>query len=132
MACVSDHVRLEGHGLRERTGSHQEGRAIELQKSQPPQDKKELSSRSKHRVPPLVGALSRDADESLTRVLTSHRLLYTPYYTFKRLLMQAMNIFWTLNERFHQASLLSRARNSRNPINGSACSRQIARTEETA
>jgi hypothetical protein len=47
------------------------------------------------RALPLAEAVSRDFNEQLTRVLTSRRLLYTPYDTFERLLTQVMNIFRT-------------------------------------
>jgi hypothetical protein len=50
------------------------------------------------RALPLVEAISRDFNEQLTRVLTSHRLLYTPYDTFERLLSQVMNIFRTWDD----------------------------------
>ena len=50
------------------------------------------------RALPLVEAISRDFNEQLTRVLTSHRLLYTPYDTFERLLTQVMNIFRTWDD----------------------------------
>ena len=50
------------------------------------------------RALPLVGAISRDFNEQLTRVLTSHRLLYTPYDAFERLLTQAMNNFRTWDD----------------------------------
>jgi hypothetical protein len=35
---------------------------------------------------PLVEAISRDFNDQLLRVLTSHQLPYTPYETFDRLL----------------------------------------------
>jgi hypothetical protein len=47
------------------------------------------------RALPLVEAISRDFNDRLLRVLTSHRLPYTPYETFERLLAQTMNIFRT-------------------------------------
>ena len=50
------------------------------------------------RALPLVEAISRDPNEQLTRVLTSHRLLYTPYDTFESLLTQVMNIFRTWDD----------------------------------
>jgi len=50
------------------------------------------------RALPLVEAISRDFNEQLSRVLTSHRLLYTPYDTFERLLTQVMNIFRTWDD----------------------------------
>ncbi|KAL1671265.1 hypothetical protein EV122DRAFT_226872, partial [Schizophyllum commune] len=33
---------------------------------------------------PLVEAISRDFNDQLLRILTSHRLAYTPYETFDR------------------------------------------------
>lgn len=45
------------------------------------------------RALPLVEAISRDFNDQLLRILTSHRLLYTPYETFERLLAQTTAIF---------------------------------------
>ncbi|KAG6328669.1 hypothetical protein ID866_10419 [Astraeus odoratus] len=50
----------------------------------------------------LVEAISRDFNDQLLRVLTPHRLPYTPYDTFDWLLSQTMNIFrtWDGSEKF--------------------------------
>lgn len=45
------------------------------------------------RALPLVEAISRDFNDTLLRVLTSHRLAYTPYETFERLMKQTQDIF---------------------------------------
>ncbi len=45
------------------------------------------------RALPLVEAISRDFNDQLLRVLTSHRLPYTPYDTFDRHLAQTQAIF---------------------------------------
>ncbi|QRW27158.1 dynein heavy chain, cytoplasmic [Rhizoctonia solani] len=45
------------------------------------------------RALPLVEAISRDFNDQLLRVLTSHRLTYAPYETFDRLLKQTQEIF---------------------------------------
>src|ERR1700730_5871201 len=55
--------------------------------------KLKLSPYPIRRALPLVEAISRDFNDQLLRVLTSHRLPYTPYETFDRLLSQTMTIF---------------------------------------
>ncbi|KAI9448759.1 cytoplasmic dynein heavy chain 1 [Russula earlei] len=50
------------------------------------------------RALPLVEAISRDFNDQLLRILTSHRLLYTPYETFERLLAQTTAIFRTWDD----------------------------------
>ncbi|KAJ8487938.1 hypothetical protein ONZ45_g14141 [Pleurotus djamor] len=50
------------------------------------------------RALPLVEAISRDFNDQLLRILTSHRLPYTPYDTFERLLNQTTNIFQTWDD----------------------------------
>src|SRR5713226_1526200 len=57
--------------------------------------KLKLSPYPIRRALPLVEAISRDINGQLLHVLTSHRLSYTPYETFDRLLGQTMDIFWT-------------------------------------
>ncbi|KAE9394324.1 dynein heavy chain protein 2 [Gymnopus androsaceus JB14] len=52
-----------------------------------------------HRALPLVEAISRDFNDVLLRILVSHRLAYTPYETFDRLLSQTMQIFQTWDEQ---------------------------------
>lgn len=48
--------------------------------------KLKLSPYPIRRALPLVEAISRDFNDQLLRVLTSHRLPYTPYDTFERLM----------------------------------------------
>ena len=50
------------------------------------------------RVLPLVEAISRDLNDVLLRILTSHRLAYTPYPSFELLLEQTMGIFRTWDD----------------------------------
>lgn len=60
------------------------------------------------RALPLVEAISRDFNEQLLRVLTSHRLLYTPYETFERLITQSMNIFRTWDDQIKEFTNVAR------------------------
>jgi hypothetical protein len=60
------------------------------------------------RALPLVEAISRDFNDQLVRVLTSHRLLYTPYDTFDRLLTQIMNIFRTWDDSIKDFTSVAR------------------------
>jgi hypothetical protein len=60
------------------------------------------------RALPLVEAISRDFNEQLLRILTSHRLLYTPYDTFERLLSQTMAIFRTWEELMKEFTNVAR------------------------
>ena len=55
--------------------------------------KLKLSPYPIRRALPLVEAISRDFNDPLLRVLTSHRLLYTPYEMFDWLLSQTAAIF---------------------------------------
>ncbi len=55
--------------------------------------KLKLSPYPIRRALPLVEAISRDFNEQILRVLTSHRLAYQPYEQFERLLGQTMSIF---------------------------------------
>jgi Dynein heavy chain, N-terminal region 1 len=57
--------------------------------------KLKLSPYSIRRALPLVEAISRDFNNQLLRVLTSHRLPHTPYETFDRL---STNIFRTWDD----------------------------------
>ena len=50
------------------------------------------------RALPLVEAISRDFNDVLLRILASHRLTYTPYPTFERLLAQTTGIFRTWDD----------------------------------
>ncbi|KAI8983292.1 dynein heavy chain [Trametes punicea] len=56
----------------------------------------------------LVEAISRDFNDQLLRVLTSHRLLYTPYDTFERLLSQTMAIFRTWDDHMKEFTNIAR------------------------
>ena len=60
--------------------------------------KLKLSPYPVRRALPLVEAISRDFNEQLLRVLTSHRLAYQPYETFERLLGQTTAIFRTWDD----------------------------------
>jgi hypothetical protein len=55
--------------------------------------KLKLSPYPIRRALPLVEAISKDFNDQLLRVLSSQRLLYTPYDTFERLLSSAMENF---------------------------------------
>ena len=72
------------------------------------------------RALPLVEAISRDFNDQLLRILTSHRLPYTPYDTFERLLSQTLNIFRTWDEQMKEftnvAREVARKRNGFIPI----------------
>ena len=46
-----------------------------------------------HQALPLVEAMSRDFNDVFLRILTSHRLAYTPYPSFERLLAQTTGMF---------------------------------------
>lgn len=69
------------------------------------------------RALPLVEAISRDFNDQLLRILTSHRLPYTPYDTFERLLSQTLNIFRTWDDQMKEftnvAREVARKRNER-------------------
>lgn len=60
------------------------------------------------RALPLVEAISRDFNEQLLRILTSHRLPYTPYETFDRLLGQTQNIFRTWDDQIKEFTNVAR------------------------
>ena len=60
--------------------------------------KLKLSPYPIRRALPLVEAISRDFNDVLLRILTSHRLAYTPYPTFERLLAQTTGIFRTWDD----------------------------------
>ncbi|KAF8919991.1 dynein heavy chain [Mucidula mucida] len=60
------------------------------------------------RALPLVEAISRDFNDQLLRILTSHRLPYTPYETFDRLLSQTMNIFRTWDDLMKEFTNVAR------------------------
>ncbi|PCH33132.1 dynein heavy chain [Wolfiporia cocos MD-104 SS10] len=57
--------------------------------------KLKLSPYPIRRALPLAEAISRDFNDQILRVLTSHRLLYTPYDTFERLMAHTIDIFQT-------------------------------------
>lgn len=60
------------------------------------------------RALPLVEAISRDFNDQLLRVLTSYRLLYTPYETFERLLSSTMAIFRTWDDHMKEFTNVAR------------------------
>ncbi|KAJ8475485.1 hypothetical protein ONZ51_g6524 [Trametes cubensis] len=70
--------------------------------------KLKLSPYPIRRALPLVEAISRDFNDQLLRVLTSHRLLYTPYDTFERLLSQTMAIFRTWDDHMKEFTNIAR------------------------
>ncbi|KAG2064001.1 cytoplasmic dynein heavy chain 1 [Suillus decipiens] len=70
--------------------------------------KLKLSPYPIRRALPLVEAISRDFNDQLLRVLTSHRLSYTPYETFDRLLGQTMNIFRTWDDLIKEFTNVAR------------------------
>ncbi|EGN94189.1 hypothetical protein SERLA73DRAFT_97057 [Serpula lacrymans var. lacrymans S7.3] len=70
--------------------------------------KLKLSPYPIRRALPLVEAISRDFNDQLLRVLTSHRLPYTPYETFDRLLSLAMNIFRTWDDLIKEFTNVAR------------------------
>ncbi|KAJ7243639.1 dynein heavy chain, N-terminal region 1-domain-containing protein [Mycena rebaudengoi] len=60
------------------------------------------------RALPLVEAISRDFNDQLLRILTSHRLPYTPYETFDRLLGQVTAIFRTWDDLIKEFTNVAR------------------------
>ncbi|KAA1475369.1 cytoplasmic dynein heavy chain 1 [Dentipellis sp. KUC8613] len=70
--------------------------------------KLKLSPYPIRRALPLVEAISRDFNEQLLRILTSHRLLYTPYETFERLLAQATAVFRTWDDLIKEFTNVAR------------------------
>ncbi|KAF8139617.1 dynein heavy chain, N-terminal region 1-domain-containing protein [Boletus edulis] len=70
--------------------------------------KLKLSPYPIRRALPLVEAISRDFNDQSLRVLTSHRLPYTPYETFDRLLSQTMNIFRTWDDLIKEFTNVAR------------------------
>lgn len=70
--------------------------------------KLKLSPYPIRRALPLVEAISRDFNEQLLRVLTSHRLAYQPYDTFERLLAQTTAIFRTWDEAIKEFTNVAR------------------------
>jgi hypothetical protein len=69
---------------------------------------REFSPYPIRRALPLVEAISRDFNDQLLRVLTSHRLPYTPYETFDRLLSQTQAIFRTWDELMKEFTNVAR------------------------
>ncbi|KAL0062365.1 dynein heavy chain [Marasmius tenuissimus] len=53
-------------------------------------------------------AISKDFNDQLLRILTSHRLPYTPYETFDRLLSQTTNIFRTWDDLIKEFTNVAR------------------------
>ena len=70
--------------------------------------KLKLSPYPVRRALPLVEAISKDFNDQLLRVLTTHRLLYTPYETFDRLLNLTMNIFRTWDDHMKEFTNVAR------------------------
>jgi hypothetical protein len=70
--------------------------------------KLKLSPYPIRRALPLVEAISRDFNDQLMRVLTSHRLPYTQYDTFERLLGAAMAIFRTWDDLIKEFTNVAR------------------------
>ncbi|TFK68520.1 hypothetical protein BDN72DRAFT_677591 [Pluteus cervinus] len=70
--------------------------------------KLKLSPYPIRRALPLVEAISRDFNDQLLRILTSHRLPYTPYETFDRLLAQTLNIFRTWDDLIKEFTNVAR------------------------
>ncbi|EPQ61281.1 dynein heavy chain protein 2 [Gloeophyllum trabeum ATCC 11539] len=70
--------------------------------------KLKLSPYPIRRALPLVEAISRDFNDQLLRVLTSHRLPFQPYDTFERLLAQTMNIFRTWDDLIKEFTNVAR------------------------
>ncbi|KAF8870591.1 cytoplasmic dynein heavy chain 1 [Gymnopilus junonius] len=60
------------------------------------------------RALPLVEAISRDFNDQLLRILTSHRLPFQPYDTFERLLSQTTNIFRTWDDQVKEFTNVAR------------------------
>ncbi|KAF8208519.1 dynein heavy chain, N-terminal region 1-domain-containing protein [Mycena galopus ATCC 62051] len=70
--------------------------------------KLKLSPYPIRRALPLVEAISRDFNDQLLRILTSHRLPYTPYETFDRLLGQVTAIFRTWDDLIKEFTNVAR------------------------
>ncbi|KAJ7202870.1 dynein heavy chain, N-terminal region 1-domain-containing protein [Mycena pura] len=70
--------------------------------------KLKLSPYPVRRALPLVEAISRDFNDQLLRILTSHRLPYTPYETFDRLLGQVTVIFRTWDDLIKEFTTVAR------------------------
>ena len=70
--------------------------------------KLKLSPYPIRRALPLVEAISRDFNDQLLRVLTSHRLPYTPYDTFDRLLSLTTSIFRTWDDLIKEFTNVAR------------------------
>ncbi|KAL0950546.1 hypothetical protein HGRIS_007353 [Hohenbuehelia grisea] len=70
--------------------------------------KLKLSPYPIRRALPLVEAISRDFNDQLLRILTSHRLPYTPYDTFERLLNQTNTIFKTWDDLMKEFTNVAR------------------------
>ncbi|KDQ51322.1 hypothetical protein JAAARDRAFT_140422 [Jaapia argillacea MUCL 33604] len=70
--------------------------------------KLKLSPYPIRRALPLVEAISRDFNDQLLRVLTSHRLPFQPYDTFERLLTQTLTIFRTWEDLIKEFTNVAR------------------------
>lgn len=70
--------------------------------------KMRLSPYPIRRCLPLVEAISRDFNDQMLRVLTSHRLAYQPYDSFERLLSTAQSTFRTWDEQIKDFTNVAR------------------------
>lgn len=70
--------------------------------------KLKLSPYPIRRALPLVEAISKDFNDQLLRVLSSQRLLYTPYDTFERLLSAAMENFRVWDDNIKEFTNVAR------------------------
>lgn len=70
--------------------------------------KLKLSPYPIRRALPLVEAISRDFNDQLLRILTSHRLAYQPYDTFERILAQVQKISRTWDEQIKEFTNVAR------------------------
>ncbi|KAI0344163.1 cytoplasmic dynein heavy chain 1 [Trametopsis cervina] len=70
--------------------------------------KLKLSPYPIRRALPLVEAISKDFNDQLLRVLSSQRLLYTPYETFERLLSSAMDNFRVWDDNIKEFTNVAR------------------------
>ncbi|KIJ93244.1 hypothetical protein K443DRAFT_646701 [Laccaria amethystina LaAM-08-1] len=74
----------------------------------PPKSKLKLSPYPIRRALPLVEVIRRDFNDVLLRILTSHRLAYTPYPTFERLLAQTTRIYRTWDDLIKEFTNVAR------------------------
>lgn len=60
------------------------------------------------RALPLVEAISRDFNDQILRLMTSHRLTYQPYDSFQRIVGQAQEVFKTWDEQIKEFTNIAR------------------------